>query len=954
MIVYTVESLISNLNQFYDNDVTFLIGAGCSISSGCMAAHKLTLEFKKRLYCARHNISFNDRTFINDLNFEHILNSEFPSNMSNPYSYYFSLCFKTASDRNKFIKDTFHYQNPSSGYLCFASYIINHNIQNIITTNFDKLIEKSIRKLDINRNIVLFSENLKPKESGDLNIFNLHGDYNYDFLKNTSDELKTVEASLEDTVESLGLKTIIVMGYSGQDESVMNLLSKLSHNNVRIIWCDLRNPVKDNSKISDLLNINSDSGYCIIYGFDEFFYSVYKVLELRNDIVDKEVSSQENIYFDLDKITQYESLITNVHDIVKYPYIYKIEKNKDINKITEFNLSNKKCYILQFCSYLYVVGKLEPAVNFLNEERPAFIRVFLGKESLPKRLLCKILKEFITICCQNNGISVFKDNLYVDSPSPIKEGLKINVDIFNNEICLKIAVNYFVIENKTDNLKFEINKLKSSLFANKNYEKLINLQKTILNNSLRFSLSDNVLQFNNEAVLIKNGSSNIYSCVAEPKMSVDRCTSENQIKLINSYGPIEVKYSYDKIKVGIFCPDEYMNILRNYLEYVVSGTKSYAKFGDVVPEFVGFKSIFKKDIQFIINDILSFTCSNTIFGRGYSFEDFKGLCLAGIKRLSDSNKCDIVLIFIPSKLSAYRNNGYKDLHDQIKLICANKYKTQFLEEETINSKDSLNKRIFNLATGLYTKTIGIPWYPETYDKDTIYVGMGFAMNSTSGITVGCSQLFDGAGRGLQLIVTPISDKKKKNQYLTRDEAVDLGSKILATYYTSSKAEPLKRIVIHRNSPFRKEEIEGFKLAFSGILEFDLIQISFDSTFNCYVQKGMSVDGFPVRRGTIIKFDYNSAYLWLDGSVRCFDILNGYVYRNSKRGMGYPLVIRKFYGKSSINKIASELMVLSKMDFNSSDVIYSKLPVTIKYAEKVCQILKQGNFEDELISFQYIM
>ena len=71
-------------------------------------------------------------------------------------------------------------------------------------------------------------------------------------------------------------------------------------------------------------------------------------------------------------------------------------------------------------------------------------------------------------------------------------------------------------------------------------------------------------------------------------------------------------------------------------------------------------------------------------------------------------------------------------------------------------------------------------------------------------------------------------------------------------------------------------------------------------------------------------------------------------------MGRPIKIRKHYGKISINETVRDLMFLTKMDFNSSDVIYSKLPVTIKYSRIVCDLLKQGNFEDSLISFEYIM
>ena len=71
-------------------------------------------------------------------------------------------------------------------------------------------------------------------------------------------------------------------------------------------------------------------------------------------------------------------------------------------------------------------------------------------------------------------------------------------------------------------------------------------------------------------------------------------------------------------------------------------------------------------------------------------------------------------------------------------------------------------------------------------------------------------------------------------------------------------------------------------------------------------------------------------------------------------MGSPIKIKKFYGKITIDEVVADLMYLTKMDFNSSDVIYSKLPVTIKYARMVCHLLKQGNLNDDLISFEYVM
>ena len=44
------------------------------------------------------------------------------------------------------------------------------------------------------------------------------------------------------------------------------------------------------------------------------------------------------------------------------------------------------------------------------------------------------------------------------------------------------------------------------------------------------------------------------------------------------------------------------------------------------------------------------------------------------------------------------------------------------------------------------------------------------------------------------------------------------------------------------------------------------------------------------------------------------------YRSSKRGIGRPILIKKFYGNDSIEKIASDILKLTKMDMNSTEVI----------------------------------
>lgn len=513
---------------------------------------------------------------------------------------------------------------------------------------------------------------------------------------------------------------------------------------------------------------------------------------------------------------------------------------------------------------------------------------------------------------------------------------------------------YFVVSDKISNSqKFEINRQKSNLYATKNYSLRETLITQLFPKDYVFEYYITKIIVNQKIIGTKQGCETFleYNCENEPIMITDTThRSVNQIKILDEYGPKKTMFSNDEIKIGVFCVEEDKEKLKKYLNLVVNGTNSLSK--EIIPQYKGFTTTFGKKINFLFDALPPFSANNTRIQQ-MDFSDFANFCIRGIKKMNDEHQVDISLIYIGKNLAKFRSFDNLDLHDSIKVQCANTYKTQFLEEKTLDSYDDINKKIFNMSIALYTKVIGMPWYPETYSKDTLFLGISFGTDQ-NGVTVGCSQMFDGAGRGLQLIITKISDKHRKNQYLSEQEAYDLGGIIRSTYYRTSKIDELKRIVIHRCSPFREEEIKGFRRAFEGIDDFDLIQIIEHTSFNTYQFKNNICQGYPVKRGTTIKASKDNAYVWTDGSINDIDILNGKTYRNNKRGMGRPIKIRKHYGKISINETVRDLMFLTKMDFNSSDVIYSKLPVTIKYSRIVCDLLKQGNFEDSLISFEYIM
>ena len=77
MSILTEEALLNSLSITKGEDITFLLGAGCSILSGCMPASKLIMEFKKRIYCAKRGVRLDTTSFVDEVRLKENLEKEF-------------------------------------------------------------------------------------------------------------------------------------------------------------------------------------------------------------------------------------------------------------------------------------------------------------------------------------------------------------------------------------------------------------------------------------------------------------------------------------------------------------------------------------------------------------------------------------------------------------------------------------------------------------------------------------------------------------------------------------------------------------------------------------------------------------------------------------------------------------------------------------------------------------
>src|SRR5690606_23236231 len=210
-------------NQSFD----LFLGAGASISSGIHSGSDLVWLFKRELLSVSGKI--NGKKF-QDLKVDankKVIQSYFAeedSKTANPYSYYFEKCYPDPLVRQEFLTNMVRDKKPSIGFMCLSALVGHQKFNTVWTTNFDDLIERAINKLDISCQVVS-PENAKSVQNfrNDIpTVVKLHGDFRYDALQNTDEELQKLEDNLHRYfLDASSQRGLLVVGYSGSDESVL-------------------------------------------------------------------------------------------------------------------------------------------------------------------------------------------------------------------------------------------------------------------------------------------------------------------------------------------------------------------------------------------------------------------------------------------------------------------------------------------------------------------------------------------------------------------------------------------------------------------------------------------------------------------------------------------------------------------------------------------------------------
>ena len=217
------------------------------------------------------------------------------------YSKWFEEYSEDPRQRQKLIEELIENKDPGGSYIFLANIINKGIFNNIFTTNFDDLINDSLLKyVDLKSKVYAHNEIAKYISiySKKPNIIKLHGDFLFQSIKNTIDETQDLEDDLKFKLnEALKCLNLIVVGYSGFDNSVMNTLKETKKNtSFQLIWCITKKDFYNNTinwRVFDIINNYNNSFFILIDDFDTLIFNIWS--KFNRPLVDLEETSKKRI-----------------------------------------------------------------------------------------------------------------------------------------------------------------------------------------------------------------------------------------------------------------------------------------------------------------------------------------------------------------------------------------------------------------------------------------------------------------------------------------------------------------------------------------------------------------------------------------------------------------------------------------------------------------------------------
>ncbi|RSK45533.1 argonaute/piwi family protein [Hymenobacter rigui] len=326
---------------------------------------------------------------------------------------------------------------------------------------------------------------------------------------------------------------------------------------------------------------------------------------------------------------------------------------------------------------------------------------------------------------------------------------------------------------------------------------------------------------------------------------------------------------------------------------------------------------------------------------------------------------DICFIVIPADVFKkhssipYKGNLYFNLRRYLKaqlIVMPKAIPVQIILEDTILGKkkslQDLSMQAWNFVVASYYKNAGTPWTLTLQDKHTCFIGISFhkVLNSDNNLVrSSIAQAFNYEGKGIVFIGKKFKWDADKNNtsspHLTYDYAKSLIEEIVDKYKKFNQNIAPNRIVIHKTTDFwtsaqhaEYAEAEGLKdgirAALNDDVTIDLVTIK-SADIKLLRRKG----SYPVMRGTHLPLDRQTGVLYTTGYIPYYETFPG-------QYVPHPLEVSIFEGESTLKRVCTEILALTKLNFNNCN-FFDSLPITLRFAQKVGEIIQYAEDDDML-------
>lgn len=1025
------------------------LGAGTSITSGMPSAQMCIWEWKREIFLTNNlglQAQFSELSLTSvRKRIQRWLDRQgiYPAEGApEEYAVYIEACYPIPESRRAYFQKKVRNAKPHTGYQLLPSLASCCLIKSVWTTNFDQLTSRSLASSSVTPiEVGLDSMHriVRGVNAGELLIVSLHGDYRYDHLKNTDQELQAQEKALGAAlVQELKDDPVIVCGYSGRDASIMDAFSKGMEvrRNGSIYWC-VQDVAGVPERVGQLISHARSQGrtaYLVpTQGFDDL------IVRLAQHCLDANARDQvgeiiaqnrggaedDRIPFHIEPGATTGILKSNAFEIecpsealafepMQWPiqHVWKWVREQSAQRavaavpykgqIFAFGTVDdiKTCFSgsikdnpkrkplpessLRIEDGAVTALVLQALTGAMTADNPGLQsdgkrEIWTTDSPKEERVEGRLFRVFQSVHLSLRQLErrlflILKPSLRVlDSagqlaPAEESQAIKLRILGWQHNKEFNDAVNFWRIQ------------LLGSPTALRVYEYPCNS-----GSGFRFSIR------RTPAFAEITGGGRSPSIVLEPKFRPlikhrGLQIPEPQLVFANHAGtatakdthpvrgilnnrpfdyPLTVQGFGSEIRMGIVCPKAEAKILQSFLGSLGRQIQPSRQEDDYLPPYPGFRSAFGLDL--VAADPGSrgwITCPEPEGADDRSRTvDVARAINRGIETLQASFSPNLVLIFFPNRWASYRrfNTAEErfDVHDFVKACSVQRgIGTQFLDQDTL--ADTLQCRVWWwLSLAFYVKALRTPWLLNDLERNTAYVGLGMSydLNQEQGrkVVMGCSHIYSSLGEGLQYRLGQVENPifHGKNPFLSRDDARRVGEQIRELFF-ESRSELPHRVVIHKRTRFTKDEQFGLKEGLSGVAQIDMLEITVDDALRYIASTvddrgGLHEDNYPVSRGSVVRLDDYSALIWVHGVSATVN--NSRRYYQGKRRIPAPLSVRRHAGQSDIRDVATEILGLSKMNWNTFD-LYTRLPATVQSSNEIARIGSLlGRFEPRTYDFR---